>query len=52
MLNFDYFLDGEYDSIEAAIAKSKSTTFETTIYDESNKMVASYSFFGGTRYYR
>lgn len=50
LTNFQYFLDFAADTLDAAIEKAKTTSFECSIYEGDN-LVASWSPIGGLRRY-
>jgi hypothetical protein len=49
-LNFDYFGDGSFDSLDEAIQFAKSRCFEALIVTDSGSSVAVWSPIGGTKY--
>jgi hypothetical protein len=50
-LNFDYFAEHAFDSIEEAIQFAKSRCFEALIVTDSGSSVAVWSPIGGAKYY-
>lgn len=48
LTNFGYFTGRTYATIDEAVAASRASTFDTTIY-HGDKPVGAYSFFGGFR---
>jgi hypothetical protein len=59
-INFQYFMQDSFETLEAAVARGKKAGFEFTVYTHTGdnayhakdaEVVASWSTFGGTRYY-
>ena len=50
-VNFEYFSQREFDTLDEAIHFAKVSTFESTIW-YNNQRVASFSMFGGVRRYK
>ena len=49
--NHFYFSSETFDSVEAALVYVKDKYFEAQVYNGADELVATWSVFGGTRYY-
>ena len=50
LINQFYFMDGEFASLDAAIAAGKNAFYEFAVM-QGDRLIASWGAFSGTRYY-